>query len=93
MEFIPKSEPSSPVPSATPKTFNFDFVLPTPDKIGEELPPTFYASNVVSGGVRGRVYAENADVKYRVLAVWEALDGSTTQAKYVIPSVDVGHDN
>ncbi|TDL22765.1 hypothetical protein BD410DRAFT_788078 [Rickenella mellea] len=77
------SSPTSPSPS--PKTFNFDFELPRPEKPGEELPSTFSASNVVSGGVRGRVYSENASVNYCVHALWEAFDGSGTQAKLEAP--------
>lgn len=65
------------------KTFNFSFELPKAERAADELPPTFSSSNVVSAGVRGRVYAESADVRYHVRAVWEALDGSGAQAQYV----------
>lgn len=79
------SSSSSPTSPASPlKTFNFDFELPQPDKPGDELPPTFSASNILSGGVRGRAYAENADVQYRVVALWESLDGSGTTRRCVI---------
>lgn len=74
------SEPSS-SPCSSPKIFNFEFELPKGGHRGDELPPTFSSSNVVSAGVRGRVYAENADVKYRIRAVWEALDGTNVQAQ------------
>ncbi|KLO19399.1 hypothetical protein SCHPADRAFT_865315 [Schizopora paradoxa] len=67
------------------KTFNFSFELPRSDRAGDELPPTFSSSNIVSAGVRGRVYAENADVRYRISAVWEALDGSGAQARLEAP--------
>lgn len=77
------SDTPSSTPSAAPRTFNFAFELPEALHAGDELPPTFASSNVVSAGVRGRVYAENADIKYRVRALWEALDGSGSQAQYV----------
>ncbi|THH12127.1 hypothetical protein EW145_g194 [Phellinidium pouzarii] len=71
--------------SASPRTFNFDFELCRPENTGDELPPTFSLSNVVSAGVRGRVYSENADVGYRVRALWESLDGNNTQFQSSIP--------
>ena len=65
------------------KQFHFDFALPRSDVLGEELPQTFSSSNIVSAGVRGRVYAESADVRYCVEAVWEALDGTGACSQYV----------
>ena len=76
---IPSSNINS--PSASPKTFNFDFELPKSDQFGDEFPSSFSSSNVVSAGVRGRVYSENAEVKYRIKVSWEALDGSGSQAQ------------
>ncbi|KAI5121710.1 hypothetical protein M0805_002103 [Coniferiporia weirii] len=72
-------------PSSSPRTFNFDFKLPKAENMADELPPTFSSSNVVSAGVRGRVYAENADVKYKIRALWEALDGSSAQSQLETP--------
>ena len=76
-----RAMPSPPSPPASRKTFNFDFALPQPTVVDDELPPTFSTSNVISGGVRGRVYAESAVVKYCIRALWEALDGSNNHAK------------
>ena len=81
MDYMKNNQSLMSLPSAQPKVFNFDFQLPKSDITGDELPSTFSCSNVVSGGVRGRVYAENADVRYRVQATWEALDGSGLQAQ------------
>ncbi|KZT23698.1 hypothetical protein NEOLEDRAFT_1069024 [Neolentinus lepideus HHB14362 ss-1] len=54
----------------------FSFDMPHSSTPGEELPPTFSASVLIEGGVRERALAENAEVSYRVVAVWEAMDRS-----------------
>ncbi|KAI0052143.1 hypothetical protein FA95DRAFT_1602103 [Auriscalpium vulgare] len=56
------------------RTLPFEFHVPQKDRVGEELPPTFSSSTVLEGGVRGRGSTENADVSYRLVAVWEPHD-------------------
>ncbi|KAH8113946.1 hypothetical protein DFH11DRAFT_1509678 [Phellopilus nigrolimitatus] len=72
-------------PPGSPKMFNFGFELPKALNASDELPSSFSSSNVVSSGVRGRVYSENADVRYKIRTLWEALDGSGSQAQLETP--------
>ncbi|KDQ58688.1 hypothetical protein JAAARDRAFT_176742 [Jaapia argillacea MUCL 33604] len=58
------------------RSFSFGFQLPRSSRSGEELPPTFSFSALMEGGMRNRAFAENAEVSYRVTALWEANNGS-----------------
>jgi hypothetical protein len=43
--------------------------------VAKKLPPSFSTSHVVQvSGVRGRAYAENAEVSYRVVVEWSLLN-------------------
>jgi hypothetical protein len=67
----------------------FSFPLPTEPSTSDprestntnltrkKLPPSFSTSHVVQiSGVRGRAYAENAEVSYRIIVEWSPLDHS-----------------
>ncbi|KAH7098834.1 hypothetical protein BKA62DRAFT_711540 [Auriculariales sp. MPI-PUGE-AT-0066] len=90
-----KKENSASVPTARPRfevpaiqqiarTFSFQI----PNRVGQEIPPSFYAS-VLNDGRRGRVRerasVESAEVEYRIMAVWESSTGSckTVEAPFL----------
>jgi hypothetical protein len=66
--------------SPTPRSYPFSFEIPTKSPSGEEFPPTFYTANIMEGGIRARSVIETAEVTYRLLALWEAEDGSDDHA-------------
>ncbi|TFK46881.1 hypothetical protein OE88DRAFT_1648360 [Heliocybe sulcata] len=65
----------------------FNFELPNPSRPGEELPHTFSSSALIEGGVRERAQAENSDVSYRVVALWEAMDQSEDRSLLEAPII------
>ncbi|EPQ52132.1 hypothetical protein GLOTRDRAFT_80307 [Gloeophyllum trabeum ATCC 11539] len=69
------------------KVIPFNFELPSPTRPGEELPPTFSSSVLMEGGVRSRAQAENAEVSYRVVALWEAMDHSEDRSLLEAPII------
>lgn len=62
------------------RCFPFTFDLPLGHQSGQELPPTFSTSTLISSGARGRAFAEKAEVNYKVTAVWEPSDGYENRA-------------
>jgi hypothetical protein len=69
-----------------PRYIPFAFDLPIGHQPGQELPPTFSNSALVASGTRGRLFAERAEVNYKVTALWEPSDGYENRARQVFNS-------
>lgn len=53
------------------------FSFQIPNRVDQEIPPSFYASVLSEGdGIRERASVESAEVEYRISAVWESSSGS-----------------
>jgi hypothetical protein len=70
--------------AAAPRRYPFKFDVPRAVRPGEELPPTFASGAVLEGGVRTRASLESAEVAYRLVARWDAGEGSDHSATYVL---------
>jgi hypothetical protein len=69
------------IKEGTPRHFSFTFDLPLGRQPGQEMPPTFSTSALVASGTRGRLFAEKAEVTYKVTALWEPSDGHENRAR------------
>ena len=58
-----------------PNFFPFKFDIPQVQR-GQEMPPSFRISSVVSDSDDGTAHAEEAEVSYTITALWGASDGS-----------------
>lgn len=68
----------APTPYEMPPTQHIvrSFSFQIPNRAGQEIPPSFYASVLNEGdGIRERASVESAEVEYRVTAVWEGSNG------------------
>lgn len=67
--------------SPTSRSCEFSFELPHGSRSGEEMPSTF-STKVDPGDMRrrSRTDTEEFEVAYRIMAVWEASDGSQPKA-------------
>ncbi|KAA1472559.1 hypothetical protein DENSPDRAFT_778464 [Dentipellis sp. KUC8613] len=82
---IPRKGSLPTMGSAQKRAHSFTFDIPRGERPGEEMPPTFSSSSVSEGGVRGRAYAERAEVSYKIIAIWEPQDESESRDILEIP--------
>lgn len=66
---------SFPLPAElTGKPFRDSQVTSATEMPKKKLPPSFSTSHIVHiSGIRGRAYAENAEVSYRIIVEWSPL--------------------
>jgi len=67
------------------RSFPFVFDMPLGRQAGQEMPPTFSTSTLVTTGTRGRAFVEKAGVSYKVTALWEPSDGYENRALLEVP--------
>lgn len=71
------------VKESQPRYFPFTFDMPIGHHRGQGMPPTCSTSSLVTSGIRGRSFAEKAEVTYKVTAIWEPSDSYENRARQV----------
>lgn len=76
---VRKRPSTSSLNSSTFRTCEFSFELPRGSRPGEEMPSTF-SSTTPARDSRRQSNTEEFEVAYRIVAVWEASEGSGNKA-------------
>ncbi|KAF8843916.1 hypothetical protein BDN67DRAFT_88951 [Paxillus ammoniavirescens] len=82
---VRKRPSTSNLNSPARRSYEFTFNIPRGSRPGEDMPPTSTSMTLIENAQGRWSYVEKVEIAYRVIAVWEASDGSENQTKLEAP--------